>query len=531
MKLVGTVVGTCVIATVLSACTGSSNKPGASSSGGKVVRDGTFTLALSADPGALDPQGSAGSNNFQLAQFGYDDILSEDAKGTIQSALATKWQVNGKTVALTIHKGVTCSDGSAFTAADVAANINYVADAKNKSPLLGAFLPAGAKATADPGAGTVTITLAAPAPFVLNGLTNVPMVCAKGIADRKSLARHTDGTGPYQLTEAVSGDHYTYTRRSGYTWGPNGAGTDVAGMPSKIVVKIVPNETTAANLLLSGSLSAATILGADAQRLAASHLFVAKVPVIAGEMWFNHTNGRPGSDRAVRQAMTQALDLSQLARVLTSGHGGPGTSFAAFPPTACPGNSVPAALPAHDLDKAKQTLDAAGWKVGSGGVRSKNGTPLSMTFIYITAGGAAVSAAAELAAAAWKQLGVTVTVKSQDANAINATIFSTGNWDVTWVQLNVSSPDQLVPFLSGPPAPNGTNFAHINNSAYSALAAKATLLNGTAGCPDWLSAESELVKAADSIPFANQVTETFGYHTRFTIASELVPTSIRMLAG
>lgn len=488
-------------------------------------------MALSADPGNLDPQASVSSTVFQLTQFAYDNVLSQSAKGDVQSGLASKWRVTGNKVVLTVAKGVTCSDGAAFTAADVAANINYVAAPKNKSPFLGAFLPPGVKATANRTAGTVTLILAKPAPFILNGLASLPMVCAKGIGNRKLLARSTDGTGPYQLTEAATGDHYTYTKRSGYTWGPNGATTATPGLPGKIVTKIIPNETTAANLLLSGGLSAATVRGADAQRLAGAHLFSADVNAISGEMWFNHTKGRPGADPAVRQAMTSSVDLAQLSKVLTTGRGGSGTEFAAFPPTSCPGNSVAAGLPAYDLNKAKQLLDAAGWKVGSGVIRSKNATPLAVTFVTNTAQGAAGSAAAELASAAWKQLGIQVTLKPQDETAITSTLFSTGNWDVVWEALNVSSPDQLVPFMSGPPPAGGTNFAHIANPAYSALVNKASAQNGKAGCADWLNAETALVKAADVIPFANQVVNTFGNKAQFSITNDLSPTSIRMTAG
>jgi peptide/nickel transport system substrate-binding protein len=531
MRLIGTVVGVCVLTTVLSSCSASKDKSASKHSGGKVVNGATFTLAMTSDPGSLDPQGSAASNTFQMTRIAYDNLLSEDAKGKIEPALATAWQVNGPKVVLTIHKSVTCSDGSPFTAADAAANINYVADPKNKSPFLGVFLPVGSKASADAGAGTVTLTQAKAAPFVLNGLASLPMVCVAGMKNRKNLARHTAGTGAYQLTEAASGDHYTFTKRSGYTWGPNGASTATAGLPAKIVVKIVPNETTAANLLLSGGLSAATVRGADVKRLEAAHLFSADVNALEGEMWFNQAKGRPGADPAVRVAMTRALDMAQLAKVLTAGQGTLGTELAAFPPTACPGNSVASALPTHDLDQAKQLLDDAGWKVGSGGVRTKNGTALSTVFIYNTGQGAAGSAAAELAAAAWKQLGVKVTLKAQDETAINTTIFSTGNWDVGWVALNVNSPDQVVPFGSGPPPPAGTNFAHINNAAYTALTTKAAAQNGSAGCGDWLKAESELVKTADVIPFANHIIKTFGKRARFTIAGELEPTSIRMLAG
>ena len=61
MKLIATVVGACVVATVLSACSSSSNtnsstsKTGSSGSsaaaGGKTVKDGTFTFAYGFRPG------------------------------------------------------------------------------------------------------------------------------------------------------------------------------------------------------------------------------------------------------------------------------------------------------------------------------------------------------------------------------------------------------------------------------------------------------------------------------------------------
>jgi len=518
-------------ALTVAGCSGSSGAGSGNSGGGKVVDGATFTLSLNADPGNLDPQLSAASNLYQLTFFAYDPLLNVDGHNQIQSGLATAWKVNGKSVTLTIKKGVTCSDGSSFTAADVARNVAFIADPKNKSPFLGVFLPGGSKATADAAANTVTVSYPADAPFVLYGLAGVPMVCPKGLADRKLLTHGTDGTGPFRLTEDVAGDHITYVKRDGYTWGPAGASTATKGMPAKVVVKMVQNETTAANLLLSGALNGATMYGADSQRLDQAKLFEAHTTGVLGEMWFNHAKGRPGADPAVRKALTQALDLAQVQKVLTSGRGAPATVLAANEPVACPGNSVKDAVPAHDLAAAKQELDQAGWQPGAGGVRTKDGHPLAITLLYNTALGAGGSAAAELAAGAWKGLGAKVTLKGQDETQAVQTLFATGDWDVAWEQVNVSSPDQLVPFLSGPGTPKGNNFAHIANPAYDAAIKQAAAKPGTAGCADWLAAEAELFKNADVIPFANQLVKTFGKKARFAVVGVLVPTSIRMLAG
>ena len=455
MWRIATVAGVGVLATTLAACGGSSaggstggTGSGSPSEGQKVVKGGTFTLALPSDPGNLDPQGSASSVVFQVSRFAYDSLLNADQDGTLVSGLASSWKAEGQQVTLTMRDGVACADGAPFTAADAAANINYVADPANKSPFLGTYVPGGAKAVAT--GQSVAITLAGPAPFVLEGLSNVPMVCASGMTDRAVLARETRGTGPYQLTQAAVGDSYTYAKHTGYTWGPDGASTATDGLPDKVVLKVVNNETTAANLLLSGGLSAAGVLGPDAKRLQQAKLFSAAVTALGGQMWFNQAPGRPGADPAVRKALTQALDLEQVRKVLTSGDGAAPTTFAVVAPVACPGDSVSSALPPPDLSAAKKTLDDAGWTAGPDGNRKKDGTPLTASLLYSTSLGSSGAAAVELAVQAWKQLGAAASGKPQDDTASVQTLYGSGDWDVTWTALNVSSPDQLVPFLSRP---------------------------------------------------------------------------------
>lgn len=536
MKLIGTIAGTGLVAIVVASCgggggggnTGSTGGPGGGSAP-KFASGGTFTMALTADPGNLDPQMSAASSVGQLAAFSYDSLVSADDEGKIVSQLAKDWKVAGTTVTMTLNDGITCSDGTPFTAADAAANINFMSNPANKSSFLGVYVPAGAKASASGSA--LTIKLAGPAPFVLEGLSAAPMVCKSGLDNRKLLAKESRGTGPFQLTEVVPSDHLTFTKRAGYTWGPNGATTAEAGLPDKAIVKIVPNNTTAANLLLSGGLNAATVIGQDATRLAGAKLFAANTDAVSAEMWYNHVAGRPGSDPAVRKALTQAVDLKQLQQVITAKQGTPPTTLAAVPPVACKGDSITAALPTGGVEVAKATLDAAGWKAGAGGTRSKDGKELTLAFNYNTAYGPEGAAASELAVAAWKQLGAKVTARGQDATALLQTLFTSGNWDVAWLTLNVSSPDQLVPFFSGPAAPNGNNFSHIDNKTYAAGVAKAMKLPGKEGCTEWLAAETNLVKEADIIPFANLATKTFGKGAQFSsVTRPVTPISIRMLA-
>ena len=109
-----------------------------------------------------------------------------------------------------------------------------------------------------------------------------------------------------------------------------------------------------------------------------------------------------------------------------------------------------------------------------------------------------------------------MTAKGVDETALQGAIFGTGDWDIAWVPLNVNSPDQLVPFLSGPGmADGGTNFSGIDNADYTDGVTAASAMDGTDGCETWLEAESELVAAADIVPFANNVVKTFGNGAEF----------------
>jgi peptide/nickel transport system substrate-binding protein len=300
-------------------------------------------------------------------------------------------------------------------------------------------------------------------------------------------------------------------------------------MPAKVVIKIVANETTAANELLAGTINAVTIAGPDADRLAKAGLDSADQKGLIGEQWYNHAAGHVTADPAVRMALTQALDLKQLQVALTSGKGSAPTQLASLQPSGCVGDAVTGTVPSFDSAAAGATLDAAGWTKGPDGIRVKDGRKLSVSFIYDGSLGSGGSAAAELAVAAWKAVGIGAKATQQNETQVSDTLFGSGDWDIAWEPVAVNTPDQVMPFVSGTAAPKGTNFAAIDNADYRAHATKAMSANGAGGCKDWFAAEQALYKAADMVPFANNVIRTFLKGAKLSIIGSIVPTSIRML--
>lgn len=496
------------------------------------VDGGTFNIQITTDPGNLDPLGAADNTTMLLAGFAYDTLINLDEKGEPVPQLAEKWQISPTTATFTLRKDVTCGDGTKLTATQVAANFTYVKNPDNQSPIIGSRLPnSDFTVTADDTASTVTVTLAKPHGFLLAGAGLIPIVCAKGTADRKSLEHGTDGTGPYRLVESVASDHYTFEVRKDYRWGPNGAGTQAAGVPAKVVFKVVQSESTAVNLLLSGQLNALSVSGVDRKRLQNKGFHEVSDPGLPQLLFFNQRPGHPGADPAVRKALTTGLDLGKLVKVMTQDNGSAPANLQSNQPKPCRIDTVPGSLPAHDKAAAGAALDAAGWAAGSGGVRAKDGKKLSLRLQY-PSGESSLDAGMELLSQMWKELGVEVAVKPQDANALSETLFGNpGAWDAAVLGIGVSFPSQLVGFLSGPAVPDGQNFAALNNPDYTRLAGQAGGTPGAAGCELWAQAEKTLFQRQDVVPLSVSIVHTFGNKARFASGwAGYEPTSLRLLA-
>ncbi|MDG4860637.1 ABC transporter substrate-binding protein [Streptomyces sp. T-3] len=519
--------------TVLASACGGASGPGTAGEG--ELADGrTFTTAYASDPGALDPAKTVMSIAIGINRYLYDPLVHLDDQGEPEAGLAQKWRATIDTATFTLRPGLTCSDGSPLTASDVAANIDYIGDPKNKSPLTGVLVQPGTTAKADDARRTVTVTSGAPDAFLLRNAGSVPIACGKGLKDRTVLAKggKGSGTGMFTMTESVANDHYTLTRRKDYNWGPGGTKSGTKGLPDKVTIRVIPNETTAANLLQSGELNAASVPGPEQKRLAAQKLFHADVQAPVGELYFNQGGARPTADEEVRRALVQALNLPDVGKVITNGTGKPSQGMVTDEPRACTGDSVTGNLPRHDLAEAKSVLDAAGWAPGPGGIRTKGGKKLMLSLMYGTQNGPTMAAGAELIQKEWKSLGVEAELKPADSPALNSTLFGSGNWDVSMGPIALSAPTQLVPFVSGPTPPKGVNFAGIDNADYEALVQKASAKVADAGCPQWQQAEEALIKRLDVVPYYNSRTPVFGKGARFKVGQgSIVPSSIRMYAN
>jgi peptide/nickel transport system substrate-binding protein len=508
-RMVSVIAATAVLLAVTASATSASvDRAGAAKA------SSTVTIAIGTDPGNLDPQLTLVGEARQVDSFAYDTIVNVVGPGKVVSGLARSWKVlSPKKVVFTLRAGLTCSDGSKLTASVVKQNFDFVGNPANKSPLLGTFMPVGAKTAANNAARTVTVTTTIPNPFMLQGLGFVQIVCAKGLANRGVLAKGAVGSGPYKLVGAVPGDHYTFQLRKGYAWGPNGATS--ASLPAKVVLKVVTNESTTANLLLTGGVNAGTLLGPDRKRLDGKKVFHRNTVATPVEIFFNQAQGHPGSSLAVRKGLVQSLNLSQIGTVATGGLGEPMTQLTRQDLTPCAGNSVKGNVPAYNVGAAKSAF---------------GGSPPSVTLLYPTDQGSTFAPTAELMQAQLQQAGVKVTLDAEPTAALTGKIFGTGDWDIVLIGLGVSTPAQLTSILAGPAPPNGTNFAHLSNADYAAAIARASRRVGAAGCKYWLDGEGALFRDADLAPTSVLTSATYGKGLTFALGpAGILPTSLRIV--
>ena len=321
-----------VAATTVATLVGLGAVAGTASAGEQAATEpapgGTVTVVEPADPGSLDPHLSVFVSTNRVNSFAYETLVYLGQDGEVTPGLAESWEESPTSVTYTLKDGVTCADGTPLTATTVADNFSFVADPANQSPLLGLYVPPGITVEADDAARTVTLTSEAPVPFMLqNTGAGLFIVCAAGLADRSILA--AGRTAPsFVLEEAVANDHYTFSAREDYTWGPDGATSELPGFPSEVVVRIIENESTAANLLLSGEVDIAIwpvpIASGSRTRATSSPSNEA----IVGEFFFNQMEGLPTADVAVRQALIGSLDLQELMSVQTAGNGELATGLA-----------------------------------------------------------------------------------------------------------------------------------------------------------------------------------------------------------
>jgi peptide/nickel transport system substrate-binding protein len=304
----------------------------------------------------------------------------------LEPGLATSWKVsqNGNAISFTLRQNVRFSDGTPFTAEDVAYTMQRLMDPALHSPTGDSFRSSEGKVTTQiTGKNQVTITF--PKPIV--GLDKLFDQVA--ILSVKSAQKEMSVLGPYTIAENKAGSYLLLKRNPNY-WKRDAAGRQLPYIDS-VRLDIQQNRDIEMLRLVRGEIDFINSLNAEyydklvtqAPRMA----FDAGVSLDSEEIWFNQVPGAPlpaykkawFASTNFRRAISQSINRADLVRVVFRGHARPAVSWVS------PANKFwfNARLQPHPFDQkaALQLLARDGFHMQSGMLRDRDGHAVEFSVI------------------------------------------------------------------------------------------------------------------------------------------------------
>ena len=355
---------------------------------------GTLHVSAAADTGTLDLQTISNTNGKWLGRLIFDNLVYLDDKGAITPWLAKSWTVSpdGKTYTFHLREGVTFSDGAPFDAEAVRANLDRMRDPRTRAAMTTAYIaPYVDGRVID--RYTFEARLSEPYGPFLNVLAQswLGLISPRALkGDKKALAAHPAGTGPYVVQSYRRQEGITLVKRRDYDWAPDFIRHCGPAYIDRIEIAFLPEALMRYLSLASGQYD----LTVDAPPQNAADIR-ANPDLILGNrinlgnpmraITFNVTKA-PFDEVAVRRAVAFAIDRRAITRGTGFGEFAPTTSFlSATTPYVDPAASAGLAL---NLREAGRLLDQAGWTGRDAeGYRTRGGRRLEAKVVLLDSGG------------------------------------------------------------------------------------------------------------------------------------------------
>jgi peptide/nickel transport system substrate-binding protein len=401
---------------LLAGCSESSSPSG----GGKTTK--TLSVGVFQNPDSLDPGQTGLVTVSQVLYAVFDTLMWKFPDDpAYHPGLAQSYTVSpdAKTYTFKLRKDVKFHDGTPFNAAAVKATFDHIADPKTKSlSAIGALGPYQETKVVDP--YTVQVIFSKANAAFVNEMTQPTMAMSSPTALKKygtGYDTHPVGTGPFIFKQFVENDHVTVVRNPDYAWGPAPLGSGPAKL-DQIIFRILPDPSSQANALTTNEIQIAQNLNPGDVTSAVSGGKKKLTALSSGMPYCIMINAQkpPTNELAVRQAIEYATDAKSIISTLFKGLYS--TADSVLTPVT-PGYNKDQALYGFNAAKAGQLLDGAGWKKGSGGVRSRGGQPLALEFINIANFG--FDGISQLMQAQLASVGFKVTITDQAFPAVGTT--------------------------------------------------------------------------------------------------------------
>ncbi|OAA21838.1 peptide/nickel transport system substrate-binding protein [Frankia sp. EI5c] len=437
----------------LTACGSSGDEAGAAPAGGEPVAGGTLKVAFWPDNPSftcLDPFQTYWIEHRTVIRNLADSLTDQDPKtGEIKPWLAESWEISadGKEYTFHLRDGVTFSDGAKLDAAAVKVNLDgaqaVVKETGGSTYGASYILGYDHSEVVDP--LTVKVVFSAPNSSFLqaSSTTNLAIISPdsyKKTAKERCLGDYT-ASGPFTLESYKPNELTRITRRADYNWGSALSENTGAAHLDSVEFSYVAEDSVRIGNLISGAIDIAwprnPITAEDRELIKKSGnvLESRPLPGVASAFYPNTAAGRPLAELDVRRALYKAFDLETYAKtIFGSDYPLVAGAFDSTTPFFAPQSDKLR----HDPQGAAKLLEAAGWKVGEGGYRFKDGRKLSLLLPTTTqfAGGA------ELIQDVLKQVGIELQIKVVTGAELPA-VLKNGEYDLTSSYFTRADPGAL----------------------------------------------------------------------------------------
>jgi peptide/nickel transport system substrate-binding protein len=358
----------------------------------------TLTLMKGIDAPHYDAQRTTWGPTSDIVNMFQDTLVALDWDGrTPVPYLAKSWTVSpdGKTYTFKLRDDVSFCSGKKFTAEDVVYSFKRLKDPATKGPY--AWRAGNIKELRAPDPHTVEYELEEPFSELLLQLTMFTNV----IHNKESVEalgkdygiKGADGTGPWCFDSWQPRTEIVLKRHAAYKWGPSMYTNKGPVKFEKLVVKIVPEDSSRVAAMMAGQFDITHQFPAQfiAAAKAAPMLTVTAAKPNFQLLYFGFKTTRPMvADKRVREAMSIAINRAEIAKAILLGNADP--AFTIVDKDALDHDPKTAGIVKEDLERAKKLLDEAGWKPGADGVREKDGVKLAPK-VYYTANANSAKAA------------------------------------------------------------------------------------------------------------------------------------------
>lgn len=417
---------------ILSGCSAQGGSPDNSTGPeGAPTSGGELRMVQEEEPVGFSPTAVTDNPSIWTLQLVLDTLVRTSQDGSdVEPSLATEWKQSEDGLAWTfnLREGVTFSDGSPFTSADVKFSLDRATDPE----LPYGSLNASIESIETPDDFTVVITTSqvwAPLTAVLALFANSIVPKDFGGMSESEFSENPIGTGPFMLETWKKGQTLKLIKNPNY-W--------EEGLPylDSVVFNIVADSNTRALQLSGGQADInqfppySTLEGLrSTPGVTVGQFPSSRLDYLA----FNNQEG-PLADQNVRLAISHAIDREAIVNAVTYGNSTPAGSYL---PPAVWGHDETLEAPKFSLEAAKESLAESDYPDGF------------ETTIMVLAGNADGAAIAQIVQQSLSQINIKVGINTLDPSAFS-TARSNHNYamSVYYVTTDIMDPDQLTTFMT-----------------------------------------------------------------------------------